>query len=79
MRLLAEEFFLQLSTKITTQISCCVVICVGGGHTRQEDVAVPPTQSRMSPSTQRLLKTPTQIAAYLVIFRVQGVVVFTVG
>ena len=28
---------------------------IGGGHTRQEDVQVSPTQSRISPSMQRVL------------------------
>ena len=29
---------------------------LGGGHTRQEDVEVSPTQSRISPSLQRILR-----------------------
>ena len=29
---------------------------LGGGHMRQEDVEVSPTQSRISPSRQRILK-----------------------
>ena len=29
---------------------------LGGGHTRQQDDEVPPTQSRISPSVQRILR-----------------------
>jgi len=33
------------------------LVILGGGHTRQEDVEVSPTQSRISPSIQRILRT----------------------
>ena len=36
----------------------------GGGHTRQQDVEVSPIRSRISPSTQRILRTKHEMAGW---------------